>query len=178
MRAIVEGEPGRSVPFERWHELYTDLHAPIDVATLGFTSFKALWSHAGLRQVNEPGGRRRLELQNAVLRTAAEAARNASSEGAPMQQGEGDEVVTEPSNAVLSQPCPPGRRWNKAQQRFVQDLKFKKKQNRKLARMPEDEEALAVLDPRSLAALIGTDAAGLTADEMRAKLRRRILGVE
>ena len=95
-----------------------------------------------------------------------------------MQQGEGDEVVTEPSNAVLSQPCPPGRRWNKAQQRFVQDLKFKKKQNRKLARMPEDEEALAVLDPRSLAALIGTDAAGLTADEMRAKLRCRMLGVE
>ena len=39
-------------------------------------------------------------------------------------------MVTEPTEAAMSQPCPPGKRWSKSQQRFVQDLSFKKK-NRK-----------------------------------------------
>ena len=52
------------------------------------------------------------------------------------------------------------------------------------AELPEDEEALAALGPGALARLLGAkhpysnQADGLTAEEMRAKLRLRMLGVE
>ena len=44
--------------------------------------------------------------------------------------------------------------------------------------LPDDEEALTALGSRDLARLLGTDADGLTADEMRAKIRLRMLGLE